>query len=425
MKVIIINHTFQKPEFYKRWKILAETHDDLDITLLAPGKWEWGKIKTLTYGHVEEIRGTEFEEERFRIHLIDTEDAIMGEYRSRRMIEEIIEIKPDIVYFIGGYTAAPLMQIIDAKKKYHLDDMKIMAFTMRGHTPTISIKWEEPGLKKYVNYVGKTVLLGPRYEKFKKHCDAVFCHYPAARDAFIKEGYKGPIYMQTQVGVDPDVFHPDKEARVRIRKKYNIGDAYLFGSASRFHYSKGVAETIRALPEEGNWKYLVMGWGREDEVEALKQEVSKRNFKEKIIFTGYIDNWKDMAEHWNALDCAIHFPMTTSKWEETFSLALVQAMITGLPVLGSSSGSVPYQIGSEGIIVPEKNVEKLHEQMVNMMENPERGKEIGVKMREHALNCFSIYHLNDIFYDTIQDVYAGKYDPQKVDMASYRGNKNE
>ncbi|MGO0077252.1 glycosyltransferase family 4 protein [Streptococcus suis] len=420
MKIIIINHTFQKPQFYKRWRCLAEKHSDLDITLLAPSSWKWGKEKTLTYGHVDELAGNVVEEPRFRIHLIDTKDAIMGEYKSKRLIEEIRHIKPDIVYFIGGYTAAPLMQIIDAKKKYHLDDMKVVAFTMRGHTPTISLKKEEPGFRKYINYLGKIAILGPRYKKFKKYCDAVFCHYPDARAAFINEGYKKPIYMQTQVGVDPDVFYPDPEARKRIREKYNIGDAYLFGSASRFHYSKGVCETIRALPTEGNWKYLLMGWGRDDEVEAIKKEIAKRNLEDKIILTGFIDNWKDMAEHWNALDCAIHFPMTTSKWEETFSLALVQEMITGLPVLGSSSGSVPYQIGEEGIIVPEKDEEKLHEQMVYMMNHLEKGKEIGAKMRERALNCFSIYHLNDLFYETIQDVYAGKFDSAKVDMAEYK-----
>lgn len=420
MKIVIINHTFQKPQFYKRWKCLSEKYTNLDITLLAPGKWTWWNVKSMTYGHVDDLNGNVIEEDRFRIHLIDTKDAIMGEYRSKRMIEEILEIKPDIVYFIGGYTAAPLMQIIDAKKKYHLDKMKIIAFTMRGHTPTISVKKEEPGFRKYINYLGKTVILGPRYKKFKKYCDAVFCHYPDARDAFIKEGYTKPIYMQTQVGVDPDVFHPDEEARKKIREKYNIGDAYLFGSASRFHYSKGVAETIRALPCEGNFKYMIMGWGRDDEVEAIKNAVAERNLEDKVIFTGFIDDWKDMAEHWNALDCAVHFPMTTSKWEETFSLALVQAMATGLPVLGSSSGSVPYQIGEDGIIIPEKDESKLREQMLRMINNPEEGKEIGAKMRERALNCFSIYHLNDLFYETVKDIEKGIYDENKADMANWQ-----
>ena len=127
MKIIIINHTFQKPEFYKRWKCLADKYTNLDVTLLAPGKWEWWNVKSMTYGHTDEIKGTVIEEERFRVHLIDTKNVIMGEYRSERMIEEIVTIKPDIVYFIGGYTAAPLMQIIYAKRKYHPDDRNIIA----------------------------------------------------------------------------------------------------------------------------------------------------------------------------------------------------------------------------------------------------------------------------------------------------------
>lgn len=45
LKIIIINHTFQKEQFYKRWKWLSEQHKDLDITLLAPADWEWGKKK--------------------------------------------------------------------------------------------------------------------------------------------------------------------------------------------------------------------------------------------------------------------------------------------------------------------------------------------------------------------------------------------
>lgn len=419
MKIVIINHTFQKPEFYKRWKCLAEKYEDMDVTLLAPSNWKWGKEKSLTYGHVDDLAGRIVEADRFRIHLIDTNDYILGEYKSEKLVEELVAIRPDIVYFIGGYTAAPVMQIIRAKKKYGLKHMKIIAFTMRGHTPTIGVKTQEKGLRKYINYFGKVAILGPRYREFKKHSDAVFCHYPAAREAFLKEGYAKPIYMQTQVGVDPDVFGPNEEARHKIREKYGLGDAYVFGSASRFNNSKGLSEVIAALPEEGNWKYLMMGWGRDDEVEKIKQEIAERGLADKIILTGFIDNWQDMAEHWNALDCAIHAPLTTLKWEETFSLALVQAMITGLPVVGSSSGSVPYQIGEEGIIVPEGDVAALREQMLRMMNDPEEGKRIGANMRKRALNCFNIYHLNDVFYDTIQDIHNGRYDPAKTDMASY------
>ena len=424
IKLVIINHSFQRAEFYKRWEILAKRHEELDITLLAPVNWAWGKSKTLTYGRVDIENGKSIEHKNFRIHLIRTADRSMGEYSSQDLEEEIVKIHPDLTYFIGGHTAYPLMQILKLRKRNKsLKNMKVIAFSMRGHTPTIDFKRSEPGLKKYFNTAGKFFLLGPRLQRFNRECDAVFCHYPAALEAFRAEGYKKPIYMQTQVCVDPDVFYPDPDARKKIREKYNIGDAFLFGSASRFHYSKGLSQIIQALPEEGNWKYLMMGWGRDDEVAKIKEEIAARGMEDRIILTGFIDNWPDMAEHWNALDCAVHAPLTTLRWEETFSLALVQAMITGLPVIGSSSGSVPYQIGPEGIIVEEGNIGALREQMIRLMNHPEEGKQIGEKMRKRAMECFNIYHLDELFYLTIKDILNGIYDDSKVDMASIASEK--
>lgn len=420
LKLIAINHTFQKPEFYKRWRELAKKHPDIDVTLLAPADWAWGKEKTLTYGHVDNVKGAVVEEEHFRIHLIDMNTTRLGDWTSTLLEKEITAISPDAVYFIGGYTAAALMQIIDIKKKNRMDGMKILAFTMRGHTPTFAYTENRLTAKQALRFLAKQVVLRPRFGKFKRHCDAAFCHYPAALEAFRAEGYEKPVYMQTQVGVDPDVFYPDEAARREIREKYNVGDAFLFGSASRFHYSKGLSEIIAALPEGGNWKYLMMGWGRPDEVEKIKGEIAARGLEDKIILTGFIDNWPDMAKHWNALDCAIHTPLTTPKWEETFSLALVQAMITGLPVIGSSSGSVPYQIGEDGIIVPEGNIKALADKLTFMMEHPDECRRIGALMRERALSAFSIYHLNECFYHTLLDVVAGRHDEGKVNMATYR-----
>lgn len=420
MKLLIINHTFQKPQFYKRWKLLAEKYKDLDITLLAPSEWKWGWEKNLTYGTVDALSGTVVEEERFRIHLIDIQKGRFGGWTSQKMEQEILNTIPDVVYYIGEHTQDALMQLLDlkSKRKDLLSKTKFIAFSMRGHQQSLKFKFSKNPVRMAKN-IGKYIYFSAKIKKLNKLCDAIFCHYPDALSEFCREGYKKPIYMQTQVGVDTDVFHPDVEARTRIREKYEIGDAYLFGSASRFNVDKGLGEIIKALPQEGNWKYLMMGWGRPDEVEKIKAEIASRGLQDKIILTGFIDTWDEMAAHWNALDCAVHAPLTSENWEETFSLALVQAMATGLPVIGSSSGSVPYQIGEDGIILPEGDVGAMHKQFVSMIENPAYGKAVGEKMKKRAEECFSILHLNDCFYHTVQDVLDDVYDPNKVDMTKY------
>lgn len=421
IKIVIINHTFQEERFYKRWRCLARDHEDLDVYLLAPAEYEWGKTSSLTYGASKLQQGNSIEEERFHIRLIHMDRHKYRTWTSKDMIEVIDEIKPDIIYHIGLHTQDSVQQLIEYRNK-KLPDAKLLVFSMRGRYHTLK---KEAGAN-IARTIAKRLIY--RREKAKiarlnSYADAIFCHYPDAVEEFIAEGYKGPIYMQTQVGVDPDIFYKDEAKRDKIRDKYGIGDAFLFGSASRFHYSKGLLEIIAALPKEGNWKYLMMGWGRDNEVEKIKSEISKRGLEDKVILTGYIDTWEDMAEHWNALDCAVHAPLTTSEWEETFSLALVQAMITGLPVIGSSSGSVPYQIGPEGIIVPEGDLGALRSEMESMINDSKRREEIGEAMHRRAKNAFSIYHLNDLFYATIKDIINGTYDESKTDMASWMGDE--
>ena len=419
IKLLVINFAFQKPEFFTRWRLLAGSHADFDVTLLAPYKWEWGKQKALTYGKVDNVNGVAIKEERFRIRLIRTKNEPLGDWSSPDFEREILSLSPDLIYYIGGYTAVPLMQILKIKKKHKLN-CKVCAFSMRGHSKTIEVKKEDPFLKRYVNYVGKRLILAPRLKTFNAECDAAFCHYPAALKAFKEEGFTKPVYMQTQVGVNPDIFFFNETSRKEIREKYCVGDAYLFGSASRFHYSKGLAQVISALPKEGNWKYLIMGWGTDEEVAKIKAQIAERGLEDKIILTGFIEGWENMAKYWCAIDCAIHFPLTTAHWEETFSLALVQAMITGLPVIGSDSGSVPYQLGDDGIIVPEGDVSALSTQIRYMLDNPEYGVEVGKKMRRRAYDCFNIYHLNDLFCETVKDILNGVFDQTKVDMAKWK-----
>lgn len=418
IKIVLINHTFQEERYYKRWKILADRKKDLDVYLLAPRKYEWGRNASLTYGKSRLQNGVEIEDGNFHIKLFEMEKHRYSGWTSSEMIQIIDSIQPDIIYHIGEHTQDSLMQIIDYRNK-ELKGAKVLAFSMRGHQHTLKFPSLEIGpvmfAKKSVLYCMKK----RNVNKINRYCDAIFCHYPDAVTEFRKEGYTGPIYMQTQVGVDPDVFFPNQAAREKIRQKYQIGDAYLFGSASRFHASKGLGEIIDALPTEGNWKYLMIGWGTDDEVKRIQRRISERGLTDKVILTGYIEKWPDMAEHWSALDCAIHAPLTTPQWEETFSLSLVQAMITGLPVIGSSSGSVPYQIGPDGIIVQEKDIRAMNEKMVYMISHPDEGKKIGQNMRKRALDCFSIYHLNELFYLTICDILNNIYDEKKIDMASY------
>lgn len=423
MKIVIINHTFQQKQFSKRWKVLASQHPDWDVTLLAPSEFGWRNSNGLTTTAAKVTSGYEIDDGNYHVKMIKIKNgnSRLGlSWTSSELIDYIDQYKPDIVYHIGGSVPEALIQILKYKKRKNRK-LKVFTFSMRGPTSErknlfVLQKQDKSLLKKILRYPEYFYLLY-KSKILNKYCDAVFCHYPEGMESFRREGYKGPIFMQTQVGVDTEVFYPDHDKRKQIRDKLGLGDSFVFASAVRFIDGKGVIQMLEALPVNGNWKYLLMGSGSEQEVRNIKNKIKERKIEDRVILPGFIE-WEEMASYWNAVDCCIHFTQSTPQWVETFSLTLVQAMATKLPVVGSSSGSVPYQLGPDGIIVQEKDINGLHEKLQWVIDHQEEAKEIGQKLYTRTVNSFSITHLNNLFYATVEDLLDGIYDPEKIDMTN-------
>lgn len=427
MKIVLINHTFQERFTYRRWQLFAEQHPDVEVILFAPEKYTWFSDKGYSFGHSQEKIGEAVNEKNFQIKLFRVKKSRFNGWTSPDFKSLLIETNPDIIYHIGTHRMKSLNQILKLRNRY-LQNAKVIAFSMRGPAFNLKLDFSSKNPIKQafeiVSYIKEKLNL----IFFNNNCDAVFCHYPDAVKCFREEGYKGPIYMQTQVGVNTEWFYPDNKYRQEIRKKYNISESsFVFGSATRITSDKGLFEILNALPKEGDWKYLMMGAGSQEYEIEIKNLIKKRGISDKVIMTGMIAEF-DMPKYWNAVDCALHVPRTTQKWEETFSIALVQAMATRKPVIGSDSGSVPYQIGFDEMIVPEGDVCALNSKIIWALSHRDELAEFGTKMYERTLKSFSVSHLNDMFYDTlVYDIIPGHFDERKSDMANYLiiNDKNE
>lgn len=416
MKIIIISHTFQLLYYYRRWELFAQQHPDVDVVLLAPEKFTFHRNRLYSYGTSETGEGKVIDEGNFHIRTFRMR-TVKGMWISPDFKRIFKEENPDLIYHLGTQHQISLVQIGKVVRRSHLK-AKIALFSMRGPVSDLENLWKTRSYG-FVEWAARYYVAKYVTKYVNKHYDAVFCHYPNAVASFQKEGYNGPIYMQTQVGVNTEWFYPNEEWREQIREKYNIGDAYLFGSASRFTLDKGIDDIVDALPKEGNWKYLMMGTGSDADKKRLKEKIRERGLEERIIIPGFIDRM-EMPKYWNAVDCAIHVPRTTPHWVETFSLSVVQPMATAKPIIVNDSGSVPYQVGPDGVIVKEGDIAELSEKLSWALNSKNEAAELGRKMYNFVNRAFSVQHLNDLFYETIKDVIAGKYDPNKADMANYK-----
>lgn len=119
--------------------------------------------------------------------------------------------------------------------------------------------------------------------------------------------------------------------------------------------------------------------------------------KDKIRFTGYIDN-KELYKIHNISDIAV----VPSMWEELFGLVVVEAMSSGLPLVVTKSGGIPEIVDQNCAFILEKNEELIgnmtqkldyliehHEERIKMGNaGKERSKKFG--MEQYMRNFYEL-----------------------------------
>lgn len=407
-RLVVISTNFRDKKFWRRWELLAEYDKDMEVILLAPKDWTEGNFKQYTFGKEVHYRTEDYITERFAVHTIEMKQNPMGDWTSSDIKKKVKELKPDYIYFIGHHGQMAMAQTLCAAK-LHAPYATRLTFTMRSDT-TRKV-WHKD--IKHTILAAITCML----EKYNvRNSDAIFCHYPDAREAIIAEGYKGPVFMNTQIGVDTDLFKFTAEGRNAVREKFGITDEYVFGSATRFNAEKGIFDILQALPKDEKVKYMILGSGTAEEIEAIKKETERLGIEDKVIMPGLIP-WEHLSDYFSAIDCALHVPHTTQRWKETFSLALIQAEAVGVPLIGDDSGSVPYQCGIPDLLVQESNTPQLHDKMVWAVHHSEEMKHYGQIQKNYVVNSFSIQVLAKHFAAVLKDLANGVVDSEKIDTA--------
>jgi glycosyltransferase involved in cell wall biosynthesis len=393
---------FRNEATFTRWRLLANENEDIDVTLIGPKYWE---DRTWTESAI--VRPKHIKEERFRFIPINMKPLkwLRNGWLSWELLNLIKKYQPDLIYMIG-FEIDNIVFEVGLYRLLFLKKTKIVAFTMRGlplplHIPHFRLRWSFA----------------------KKVFDAYMCHFPAGKMVLEQQGrFLKPIYLQTQIGVDADVFKPDIYLRQKVRESLGIKDEFVFGAACRMVIDKGIYDILDALPVEGKWKLIILGDG--EELENFRDSVKKRNLQNYVITPGYVSMGQGVSGYMNAMDCFIHVPRTNldRNFFDTFPLSVVQAMATRLPVIGSDSGGVPYQLGGKGIIIPERNIQSLHEAMVEVMNNQAIAQKIGSELYLHVQNAFEIKHLTKCFNIVMREILVNIYDSNHVDQASFAFN---
>jgi len=190
-------------------------------------------------------------------------------------------------------------------------------------------------------------------------------------------------------GIELEDFDLDKNIiREEIRKELGIrSNQNILISVGRLAKEKGYSymiKTIQILKKKyPDLIWIVLGDG--EDRRKLEREVKTSNLQKNVFFLG---NRNNVAEYLIASNVFL-----MPSLEEGLPLALLEAMVCGLPIVATNVGGIPEVItdGANGFLVEPKNslaLAKKIEYLLNLEQ--ERRKKIGLEGRKVVEEKFSL-----------------------------------
>ena len=206
-----------------------------------------------------------------------------------------------------------------------------------------------------------------------------------------KWGYTGPSTVLSLLGVDTSVFRP--------RGERNTKRTFVIGYVGRLVPEKGVDLLLHAgqrLMEKGyGVRFVVVGEGPDQS--RLRELAWRMGLSDFVVWRGWVPH-ASVADEIASMDVLVLPSRGTSKVKEQFGRVLVEAMATGVPVVGSSCGAIPDVIGNADLIFPEGDPEKL----AFILERLIRDRDWYLEAREHGLKRAELFTNEKIAEQMVQ-----------------------
>jgi glycosyltransferase involved in cell wall biosynthesis len=239
-------------------------------------------------------------------------------------------------------------------------------------TPLISyvhtIEWELAARAiKYGKFITETIIRMIAKNAYNK-CDILVTSSAEMRDLLTLNGIKTRKEI-VPLGVNPELFRPPQSKKEAKQKIGIQPDTLVVGFVGRIAREKDLGTLLKAfrrIQHKHNAKLLIVGTGIED-----------KKFKNpRIILAGQTDN---VVPYLQAMDVFV-----LPSLMETSSLATMEAMSCGLPVIATPVGSIKEYVedGVNGFFFPRKNIDVLAEKLHALLKSEAVRQAIGNEARE-------------------------------------------
>jgi len=308
------------------------------------------------------------------------------------LVELVIFLRQEKPHFVHSHT--PKAGIIGMLAAY------IARVPVRMHTVAGLPLIESTGVKRWVlNNVERLTYF------FATH---VYPNSKGLQDFIIKHKFCDQQKLKilgagSSNGIDTSYFDPKQittNQKHVLKAKLNIGPTdYIFSFVGRLVGDKGINELIQAFAavskKHTTAKLILVGHTETDLDPLLPKTLHSIEFNENIIEAGF---QKDIRPY-----LAITDVFTFPSYREGFPNVVLQANAMGIPCIVSdiNGSNEIIKEGNNGIIVPLKDAETLHQKMVLLLENPNQIKWSQTNIRKAISSTFE----RKVFWNLLLEEY--------------------
>lgn len=194
-------------------------------------------------------------------------------------------------------------------------------------------------------------------------------------------------------------------SKEKARETLNLPtDAFLVGVVGRLDEKKGQLEVIQAISSvkksDLNFRVVFIGDKTKNEADDYVQKMSEAIAKEQLHdLISFLPHQSKMQQLYRAFDLVI-----VPSWEETFGTVTIEAMASGVPVIGSNTAGTAEILQNQQFLFKANDPSSLGSTWLKMMNNDDLRAEWAIQLQHTFQDKYSMKASMSAWKELIQQI---------------------